>query len=108
VQVAIIPVQDDSPEVISYVSALADRLRAAGLRADVDDKPGVLAAIGHVFAEEGVSISSFIQKDASVQDRTAELVVTTHPSSDSSLQKARAGIAKLEPVHAVSSFLRVF
>jgi threonyl-tRNA synthetase len=41
VQVAIIPVQDDSPEVISYVSALADRLRAAGLRADVDDKPGV-------------------------------------------------------------------
>ena len=41
VQVAIIPVQDDSPEVISYVSALADRLRAAGLRAEVDDKPGV-------------------------------------------------------------------
>jgi threonyl-tRNA synthetase len=36
-----VPVQDDSPEVISYALALAARLRAAGLRADVDDKPGV-------------------------------------------------------------------
>jgi hypothetical protein len=35
-------------------------------------------------------------------------VVTTHPSSDASLQKARIAIAKLEPVHAVSAFLRVF
>jgi threonyl-tRNA synthetase len=41
VQVEIVPVQDDSPEVISYALALAERLRAAGLRADVDDKPGV-------------------------------------------------------------------
>ena len=77
-------------------------------RIRVDDRAGVLAAIGQVYAEEGVSISSFIQKDASVQDRTAELVVTTHPSIEASLQKARAGIAKLEPVHAVSAFLRVF
>jgi homoserine dehydrogenase len=77
-------------------------------RIRVDDRAGVLAAIGQVYAEEGVSISSFIQKDAWVQERTAELVVTTHPSSESSLQKARARIAKLEPVHAVSSFLRVF
>jgi threonyl-tRNA synthetase len=41
VQVEIVPVQDDSPEVIAYVSALAERLRASGLRAVVDDKPGV-------------------------------------------------------------------
>ncbi|MEO8897659.1 MAG: threonine--tRNA ligase [Candidatus Dormibacter sp.] len=41
VQVEIVPVQDDSPEVIAHVTALAERLRAAGLRAEVDDKPGV-------------------------------------------------------------------
>ncbi len=41
VQVEIVPVQDDSPEVIGYVSALAERLRGAGLRAEVDDKPGM-------------------------------------------------------------------
>jgi homoserine dehydrogenase len=77
-------------------------------RIRVDDRTGVLAAIGQVFAEEGVSISSFIQKDAWSHDQTAEMVVTTHPSLDASLQKARERMAQLEPVRAVSSFLRVF
>jgi homoserine dehydrogenase len=77
-------------------------------RVRVDDRTGVLAALGQVFAEEGVSISSLIQKDAWVDDQTAELVVTTHPAPDASLQRARDRIAQLAPVHAVSSFLRVF
>src|ERR1700724_3905340 len=67
-------------------------------RVRVDDRPGVLAAIGHVFAEEGVSISSFIQKDAWVDEETAEIVITTHPTADAHLQKARERIAGLEPV----------
>src|ERR1700704_487973 len=74
----------------------------------VDDRTGVLAAIGQVFAEEGVSISSLIQKDAWSQDQTAELVVTTPPAPDASLQLARTRMAALEPVRAVSAFLRVF
>jgi homoserine dehydrogenase len=80
----------------------------AYFRIRVDDRTGVLAALGQVFAEEGVSISSLIQKDAWVEEQTAELVVTTHPAPDASLQKARERIAELSPVHAVSSFLRVF
>ena len=90
------------------VVPMGEVVTRAYYRIRVDDRAGVLAAIGQVFAEEGVSISSFIQKDAWVQDRTAELVVTTHPSSDASLQLARARMAQLEAVHAVSSFLRVF
>jgi homoserine dehydrogenase len=90
------------------VIPMGEVVTRAYYRIRVADRPGVLAAIGQVFAEEGVSISSFIQKDAWVEDRTAELVVTTHPSTDASLQRAREGMAKLEPVHAVSSFLRVF
>ena len=77
-------------------------------RIRVDDRAGVLAAISRVFAEEGVSISSVIQKDAWLQDQTAELVITTHPAMDASLQRTRQRIAGLEPVRAVSSFLRVF
>lgn len=77
-------------------------------RIRADDKPGVVAAIGQVLAEEGVSISSFIQKDSWSHDQTAELVVTTHPALDSSLQAARQRMAALQPVRAVSSFLRVF
>ena len=77
-------------------------------RIQAEDRPGVVAAVGQVFAEEGVSISSFIQKDAFSHDQTAELVVTTHPSLDASLQKARERMARLESIRAVSSFLRVF
>jgi homoserine dehydrogenase len=73
-----------------------------------DDRAGVVAAVGQVFAEEGVSISSFIQKDAWSHDQTAELVVTTHPALDASLQRAREKMARLEPVRSVSAFLRVF
>jgi homoserine dehydrogenase len=80
----------------------------AYFRIRVDDRTGVLAALGQVFAEEGVSISSLIQKDAWVEEQTAELVVTTHPAPDASLQRARDRITELGPVHAVSSFLRVF
>jgi homoserine dehydrogenase len=90
------------------VVPMGEVVTRAYYRIRVDDKPGVLAAIGQVFAEEGVSISSFIQKDAWSQDQTAELVVTTHPSFDASLQRARARMAALESVRAVSSFLRVF
>src|SRR2546430_12657947 len=77
-------------------------------RIRVDDRPGVLAAIGQVFADGGGSISSFIHEDAWSHDMTVELVVTTHPSLDASLQNARERMARLEAVRAVSSFLRVF
>ncbi|MDQ6857097.1 MAG: threonine--tRNA ligase [Candidatus Dormibacteraeota bacterium] len=40
VQCEIVPVQDDAPEVIEYVTALRETMRAAGLRAEVNDKPG--------------------------------------------------------------------
>jgi homoserine dehydrogenase len=90
------------------VIPMGEVITRAYYRIRVDDRTGVLAAIGQVFAEAGVSISSFIQKDAWVEDKTAELVVTTHPALDASLQRARAGMEKLAPVHAVSSFLRVY
>ena len=90
------------------VIPIGEVVTRAYYRIRVDDRAGVIAAIGQVFAEEGVSISSFIQKDAWSHDQTAELVVTTHPSLDASLQRARQRMAKLEPVRAVSSFLRVF
>jgi homoserine dehydrogenase len=90
------------------VIPMADVVTRAYYRMQVEDRAGVLAAVGQVFAEEGVSISSFIQKDASVEDRTAEFVITTHPTADAHLQKARERVAGLQPVREVSCFLRVF
>src|SRR5213594_2306260 len=84
------------------VVPIAEVRTRAYYRIRVDDRPGVLAAIGQVFAEEGVSISSFIQKDAWVEEKTADLVITTHPTEETRLQKARERIAGLQPVRAVS------
>src|SRR3982075_2151052 len=90
------------------VIPMGEVMTRAYYRIRVDDRAGVLAAIGQVYAEEGVSISSFIQKGAWVEERTAGIVITTHPTADSSLQRARAGMVALEPVRGVSAFLRVF
>jgi homoserine dehydrogenase len=90
------------------VIPMGEVVTRAYYRIRVDDQPGVLAAISHVFAEENVSISSVIQKDAWVEQQTAELVITTHPARDASLQRTRERVAGLAAVHAVSSFLRVY
>src|SRR5690348_17006013 len=90
------------------VIPMGEVVTRAYYRIRAEDRPGVLAAVGQVFAEEDVSISSFIQKDAWVEEKTAELVSTTHPTEDTRLQKARERIAGLQPVRAVSSYLRVF
>lgn len=79
----------------------------AYFRCTVDDRPGVLARILTVFGEEQVSISSAIQKEAFEGEASAEFVVTTHPAADASLQRTRRRISELDPVRAVSTFLRV-
>src|SRR5579859_6334923 len=90
------------------VVPMGEVVTRAYYRIQVDDHAGVLAAVGQVFAEENVSISSFIQKDASIQDKTAEIVITTHPARDDHLRRTRERVAELNTVHAVSSFLRVY
>ncbi len=84
-----------------------DRITTRGYyRILAADQPGVIAAVGTVFADLGVSISSVIQKATSV-DGAAELVVTTHPSTDRALTFARARLEELAQVRAVSSFIRM-
>jgi threonyl-tRNA synthetase len=41
VQVSIVPVQDDAPEVMAYVADVAAQLRGAALRVEVSDHPGM-------------------------------------------------------------------
>src|SRR6266566_3882385 len=45
------------------VVPMGEVVTRAYYRIRAEDRPGVLAAVGQIFAEEGVSISSFIQKD---------------------------------------------
>ncbi|HEX6348910.1 MAG TPA: homoserine dehydrogenase [Candidatus Dormibacteraeota bacterium] len=89
------------------VVAMDEVTTRAYFRCRVADRPGVLAQIFTVFGEEQVSISSAIQKEVFEGEASAEFVVTTHPAPDAALRRTRERIARLEPVRAVSSFIRV-
>lgn len=72
---------------------------------DVDDRPGVLAAVAGVFAEHGVSIETVRQQIHGLTD--AELVVVTHSASDASLSATVADLRALDIVRDVLSVMRV-
>jgi len=71
---------------------------------DVDDRPGVLAAVATLFAEHGVSIQTVHQ---SGHDSSAQLVIVTHTAADASLAATVEGLARLDAVTDVTSVMRV-
>jgi homoserine dehydrogenase len=75
------------------------------LRLDVKDRPGVLASITKVFGDCGVSISAVTQQEATGE--VVELVIFTHHVAEADLQKAVAGVGKLDVVAGVRSLIRV-
>jgi homoserine dehydrogenase len=72
---------------------------------DVDDRPGVLAAVATVFAEHGVSIETVRQRVHGPDD--AELVVVTHIAPDRALAATVAELRELDAVRDVLSVMRV-
>lgn len=77
------------------------------LRVTVSDEPGVLAQIARLLGDNGVSIAAVTQKEADLDEQTAELVITTHRAREGSMQAALNEIRALPVVAAVSAFLRI-
>jgi len=75
------------------------------IRLDVADRPGVLAAIAHVFGEEGVSLASVLQMGASGE--SAEIVWLTHTTRERQMQRSLDRIAALPEVNKINSRIRV-
>ncbi len=73
---------------------------------DVADRPGVLAQVAQVFADQGVSIETVRQQLAGSAGR-ASLVVVTHVALDSALSATVTALAELGAVQAVASVMRV-
>ena len=67
----------------------------------------MLAQISRILGDLGISIASVLQKDTFPQDRTAELVITTHPSREASVQEALRQVGSLAVVNRVSNMLRM-
>ena len=77
------------------------------LRLNVQDRPGVFAQIGKVLGDGEISIASVLQKDTNQVEQTAEIVITTHPSIESSVQASLKALTELDVVRNVSNVLRI-
>jgi homoserine dehydrogenase len=71
---------------------------------DVADKPGVLAAVAHEFAEQGVSIATVRQNG---RGDAATLVLVTHSAPDAALSATVRALQEMPAVRGVTSVLRV-
>jgi homoserine dehydrogenase len=87
------------------ISSVRTRYR---ITLEVADRPGVLAAIATLFAENGVSVEA-VQQDArpDATSPTATLVIGTHEATESALAATVAALSATDVVTAVASVLRV-
>ena len=86
------------------IRPMDDMESAYYLLLDVEDRPGVLAAVAGTFGAHGVSIKSVLQEDTG---DGAQLVLITHRAREGDLQATVRDLEHLDPVHAVRSVLRV-
>ena len=77
------------------------------LRLTVADRPGVLAQIARILGDEEISIASVLQKGTNPTEQTAEIVITTHPAREASVQASLRSMADLNAVRAVNNLLRI-
>jgi homoserine dehydrogenase len=71
---------------------------------DVDDRAGVLAAVAHAFAEQGVSIQTVRQEG---RGDDAQLVVVSHRATDEALSATVESLKRMPEVRDVTSVMRV-
>ena len=71
---------------------------------DVDDEPGVLAAVAGAFATQGVSIQTVRQEG---RGDAATLVIVTHTASDAALAKTVRQLSEMPVVGRQASVMRV-
>jgi len=94
----------DPAPVIQSIDDLESRYY---LRLNVADQSGVLGQIARILGEENISLAAVLQKDTNLEAQTAEIVITTHPAREASLQRSLQRVAELTVVGEVSSLLRI-
>jgi len=75
------------------------------LRLQVDAKPGVLAQIAGVLAENQIGVISVLQPDE--DEASAQLILMLHEARYGDMQKAKGELAELECIQAPPTLFRV-
>ncbi|WP_018720423.1 homoserine dehydrogenase [Salinispora fenicalii] len=93
------------------VRPMGEALTRYHISLDVTDRPGVLAAVAGVFAQNDVSIATVRQGAAGSgtagRDEDADLVIVTHVAPDAALAATVQALRGLDAVRSVASVLRV-
>jgi homoserine dehydrogenase len=74
---------------------------------EVADHPGVLAQIAQILGDGQISIAAVLQRDTHPETESAEIVITTHPAREQSMQNALKAMTDLPQVKRVSNTLRI-
>jgi homoserine dehydrogenase len=77
------------------------------VRLEVADHPGVLAQIAQILGDGQISIAAVLQRDTHPETDSAEIVITTHPAREESMQNALKAMTDLPQVKRVSNTLRI-
>jgi homoserine dehydrogenase len=67
----------------------------------------VLAQIAQVLGDGQISIAAVLQRDTHPETESAEIVITTHPANEASMQNALKAMAGLDQVRRVSNMIRI-
>ena len=68
------------------------------LRLAVSDKPGVLADITRILADQGISIEAMIQREPSEGEQQTDIIILTHQTREKNIE---AAIVKIEALTVV-------
>ena len=86
------------------VLAVDDFETANYLRLSVEDRPGVLADVAHIFAEQGISIEAVIQKEPETEGGKVSLILLTQSVQE---KKMNMALAKVESTNISDSVMRI-
>ncbi|MEE8045452.1 MAG: homoserine dehydrogenase [Dehalococcoidia bacterium] len=89
------------------IASMDDHVCQYYIRITVSDKPGVLANVARVLGDADISINSVLQKDTDIENGHADLVISTHPAREATMQNAVSSINELDSVLRLDSLLRV-
>ena len=78
------------------------------LRLTVTDRPGVLAKLAGILAEQGVSVSRLMQNPVSKSAAgEASIVIISHEAKESAVRQAIAAMESFDAVHGKICLLRI-
>jgi homoserine dehydrogenase len=97
------------PDQLSDLSVLPmdEVVTAYYLRLQADDKPGVMADVTRILAEQGISIEALIQKEPEEGATSLPIILLTHRITEKQMNAAIEAIEALATVHKPVMRIRV-